>query len=87
MRAERGNYRILTPDEAIELVRANGYLGLQPLCGGLAPDLAWPSLKLVVDENEVSARFHQHFGDAIERGVKLHQQLIKALIHLRRSIL
>jgi alkanesulfonate monooxygenase SsuD/methylene tetrahydromethanopterin reductase-like flavin-dependent oxidoreductase (luciferase family) len=49
LRAEQGNYRILTPDEAVELARANGYLGLQPLCGGLAPDLAWPSLRLIVD--------------------------------------
>lgn len=50
LRAEQGNYRILTPDEAVELVRAHGYLGLQPLCGGLAPDLAWASLRLIVDD-------------------------------------
>ncbi len=54
LRAEQGNYRILTPDEAVELVRANGYLGLQPLCGGVAPDLAWSSLHLI--ENEVLPR-------------------------------
>ena len=50
LRAEQGNYRILTPDEAVEMVRANGYLGLQPLCGGVAPDLAWASLRLIVDD-------------------------------------
>jgi alkanesulfonate monooxygenase SsuD/methylene tetrahydromethanopterin reductase-like flavin-dependent oxidoreductase (luciferase family) len=50
LRAEEGNYRILTPDEAVELGRANGYLALQPLCGGLAPDLAWASLHLIEQE-------------------------------------
>ena len=50
LRAEQGNYRILTPHEAVELVRTHGYLGLQPLCGGVAPDLAWASLKLIVDD-------------------------------------
>ncbi len=50
LRAEQGNYRILTPDEAVEMVRTNGYLGLQPLCGGVAPDLAWASLRLIVDD-------------------------------------
>jgi hypothetical protein len=47
LRAEEGNYRILTPDEAVQLVRTDGYLGLQPLCGGLAPELAWESLRLI----------------------------------------
>ena len=47
LRAEEGSYRILTPEQAVELIRANGYLGLMPLCGGLAPDLAWTSLHLI----------------------------------------
>ena len=47
LRAEEGNYRILTPDEAVDLVRTNGYLGLQPLCGGLDPESAWASLRLI----------------------------------------
>jgi alkanesulfonate monooxygenase SsuD/methylene tetrahydromethanopterin reductase-like flavin-dependent oxidoreductase (luciferase family) len=47
LRAEEGSYRIVTPEQAIDLIRTNGYLGMQPLCGGLAPDLAWESLKLV----------------------------------------
>jgi alkanesulfonate monooxygenase SsuD/methylene tetrahydromethanopterin reductase-like flavin-dependent oxidoreductase (luciferase family) len=50
LRAEGGNYRIVTPDEAVALVRTHGYLGLQPLCGGLAPDLAWESLRLIESE-------------------------------------
>ena len=54
LRAEAGNYRILTPDEAIDQIRTNGYLGLQPLCGGVAPDLAWQSLRLI--ETEVLPR-------------------------------
>jgi alkanesulfonate monooxygenase SsuD/methylene tetrahydromethanopterin reductase-like flavin-dependent oxidoreductase (luciferase family) len=54
LRAEDGNYRIVTPDQAVELIRTNGYLGLQPLCGGVAPDLAWASLRLI--ESEVLPR-------------------------------
>jgi hypothetical protein len=54
LRAEEGNYRIVTPDEAVELVRTYGYLGLQPLCGGLAPEAAWRSLRLI--ESEVLPR-------------------------------
>jgi alkanesulfonate monooxygenase SsuD/methylene tetrahydromethanopterin reductase-like flavin-dependent oxidoreductase (luciferase family) len=54
LRAEEGNYRIVTPDEAVELVRTHGYLGLQPLCGGLAPEAAWRSLHLI--ESDVMPR-------------------------------
>ena len=50
LRAERGSYRIVTPDEAVALIHAHGYLGLQPLCGGLDPDLAWSSLRLIESE-------------------------------------
>ncbi len=42
---ENGAYRILTPDEARSLVAAGRPLGLQPLVGGLPPDLAWPYLE------------------------------------------
>ena len=42
---ENGAYRILTPDEARALVAAGRPLGLQPLVGGLPPDLAWPYLE------------------------------------------
>jgi alkanesulfonate monooxygenase SsuD/methylene tetrahydromethanopterin reductase-like flavin-dependent oxidoreductase (luciferase family) len=47
LRAEEGAYRIFTPDEAIAYVRTNGPLQLQPLCGGIPPELAWESLQLV----------------------------------------
>ena len=47
LRAERGAYRIFTPDEAVAHVRTNGLLLMQPLCGGMPPALAWESLELV----------------------------------------
>lgn len=49
LRAEGGAYRIVTPDQAVDMVRSGMLLGLQPLCGGLAPDLAWESVRLVGD--------------------------------------
>ena len=43
--AERGAYQIVTPDAARDLVRDTGFpLNLQPLVGGLPPDLAWKYL-------------------------------------------
>ncbi len=39
------SYRIVTKEEAIELVRAGTILPLLPLCGGLPPDLAWRYLE------------------------------------------
>jgi alkanesulfonate monooxygenase SsuD/methylene tetrahydromethanopterin reductase-like flavin-dependent oxidoreductase (luciferase family) len=47
LRAEQGPYRIVTPPMAVEMVRAGQPLGLQPLCGGLSPDVAWESLHLL----------------------------------------
>jgi alkanesulfonate monooxygenase SsuD/methylene tetrahydromethanopterin reductase-like flavin-dependent oxidoreductase (luciferase family) len=47
LRAEAGAYQILTPTEAVDLVHTHGYLALHPLCGGVAPDLAWKSLNLI----------------------------------------
>jgi hypothetical protein len=38
------SYRIITEDQATEVVRAGGILALHPLCGGLAPEVAWPYL-------------------------------------------
>ena len=49
LRAEQGPYRIVTPDEAIAAIRAGQPLMLQPLCGGLPPELAWESLQLIGD--------------------------------------
>jgi alkanesulfonate monooxygenase SsuD/methylene tetrahydromethanopterin reductase-like flavin-dependent oxidoreductase (luciferase family) len=48
LQAERGQYQILTPDEASALVASGTPLGLQPLVGGLPPDLAWPYLERAV---------------------------------------
>lgn len=45
LRVENGNYRIVTPDEAVALIRENGTLMLQPLCGGMPPEYAWESLE------------------------------------------
>lgn len=50
LRAEEGSYRIFSVDEAIAYVRERGMLGLQPLCGGLPPALAWESLRLAAEK-------------------------------------
>jgi alkanesulfonate monooxygenase SsuD/methylene tetrahydromethanopterin reductase-like flavin-dependent oxidoreductase (luciferase family) len=50
LRAENGSHRVVTVDQAVELIRTHGMLGLQPLCGGLDPAVAWPHLHRVVDE-------------------------------------
>jgi alkanesulfonate monooxygenase SsuD/methylene tetrahydromethanopterin reductase-like flavin-dependent oxidoreductase (luciferase family) len=43
---ERGAYQIVTPDEAGALLAGHGFpLNLQPLVGGLPPDVAWPYLE------------------------------------------
>jgi alkanesulfonate monooxygenase SsuD/methylene tetrahydromethanopterin reductase-like flavin-dependent oxidoreductase (luciferase family) len=47
LRAEQGSYRIVTPSAAVEMIRAGQPLGLQPLCGGLSPEVAWESLHLL----------------------------------------
>ncbi len=50
LRHEHGSHRVVTVDEAVALVGTYGVLGLQPLCGGLDPELAWTYLRRVVDE-------------------------------------
>jgi alkanesulfonate monooxygenase SsuD/methylene tetrahydromethanopterin reductase-like flavin-dependent oxidoreductase (luciferase family) len=50
MRAEEGSYRIYPVDEAVEIVTNGGMLLLQPLCGGLPPDVAWKYLRVVTDD-------------------------------------
>jgi alkanesulfonate monooxygenase SsuD/methylene tetrahydromethanopterin reductase-like flavin-dependent oxidoreductase (luciferase family) len=45
LREESGPYRIFTLDEATEFVRSGRPLPLHPLCGGVAPDIAWPYLE------------------------------------------
>lgn len=43
------SYRIVTADDATELVRGGAILPLLPLCAGLAPDVAWPYLQRAAD--------------------------------------
>ena len=43
--AEKGAYQIVTPDEARALIAAGNAVGLQPLVGGIPPDVAWPYLE------------------------------------------
>ena len=50
LRAANGSHRVVTVADAVALVRRDGALGLQPLCGGLDPDVAWPYLRRVADE-------------------------------------
>jgi alkanesulfonate monooxygenase SsuD/methylene tetrahydromethanopterin reductase-like flavin-dependent oxidoreductase (luciferase family) len=45
-------YRVVTEDEAIELVRGGKPLPLVPLCGGLDPEVAWPFLRQAVRASE-----------------------------------
>jgi alkanesulfonate monooxygenase SsuD/methylene tetrahydromethanopterin reductase-like flavin-dependent oxidoreductase (luciferase family) len=51
---QSGVYRVVTPDEAVEMaVRAdelNTGIALMPLIGGLNPKVAWKSLELLVEE-------------------------------------
>jgi alkanesulfonate monooxygenase SsuD/methylene tetrahydromethanopterin reductase-like flavin-dependent oxidoreductase (luciferase family) len=48
LEAERGAYRIITPDEAATAIGEGSPLALQPLVGGLPPDVAWPYLETAV---------------------------------------
>jgi alkanesulfonate monooxygenase SsuD/methylene tetrahydromethanopterin reductase-like flavin-dependent oxidoreductase (luciferase family) len=50
LRAAGFPYRVFTPDEAVEEIRASGFLNLHPLCGGIAPDVAWSSLELLASD-------------------------------------
>ncbi len=48
-----GKYLVLTPAQCIERAREQGPRSafvLYPLCGGLPPDLAWPSLELYANK-------------------------------------
>jgi alkanesulfonate monooxygenase SsuD/methylene tetrahydromethanopterin reductase-like flavin-dependent oxidoreductase (luciferase family) len=50
LRDEHGSYRIYSVGEAVDIVKGGGLLALQPLCGGLRPELAWKYLKVVTDQ-------------------------------------
>ena len=50
LREENGNYRVFTPAEAIGYAKSGGILLLQPLCGGLPPEIAWRHLKVMKEK-------------------------------------
>lgn len=50
LRAEDRTHRIVTVDDAVELVRGGTPLLLQPLVGGLPPHIAWRYLRIVTDD-------------------------------------
>lgn len=41
-----GVYRVVTPEECVELGKQNGRIILHPLMGGMPPDLGWEGLRL-----------------------------------------
>lgn len=45
LREDGGPYRILTSGEAADYAQSGHLLPLAPLCGGVAPDVAWPYLE------------------------------------------
>lgn len=59
LRDEAGPYRIFTADKASEYVRGGRPLPLHPLCGGIAPDVAWPYLERAA---RAAARAHDSAG-------------------------
>lgn len=45
-----GLYKVFTPEQCVEHAQKNGVLSLKPLMGGLDPDFAWESLRLIETE-------------------------------------
>ncbi len=50
LRAEDRSHRIVSVDEAISMITSGSPLALQPLVGGLPPEIAWRYLRIVTDE-------------------------------------
>jgi alkanesulfonate monooxygenase SsuD/methylene tetrahydromethanopterin reductase-like flavin-dependent oxidoreductase (luciferase family) len=48
LRKEQGSYQIITPTEAKAYVERGVPLALQPLVGGIPPDIAWPYLERAI---------------------------------------
>lgn len=46
LRSEHGAYRVLTVDEAVAQIKGGRPLSMQPLCGGVPPEIAWKSVRL-----------------------------------------
>jgi alkanesulfonate monooxygenase SsuD/methylene tetrahydromethanopterin reductase-like flavin-dependent oxidoreductase (luciferase family) len=57
LKSERGSYQIITPDEARAFREIGVPLALQPLVGGLPPDLGWRYLEAAaaVEESDAEA--------------------------------
>ena len=49
LRAQGEPYAILTPEEAVDYIRTRFVLPMQPLCGGMPPELAWRSLETLAE--------------------------------------
>ena len=54
LQAERDQYQIITPSEAAEYVAKGIPLALQPLVGGIPPDVAWRYLEAAANVKERS---------------------------------
>jgi alkanesulfonate monooxygenase SsuD/methylene tetrahydromethanopterin reductase-like flavin-dependent oxidoreductase (luciferase family) len=50
LRAEARSHRIVTVDEAVSMIKSGAPLALQPLVGGLPPEIAWRYLHTVTDD-------------------------------------
>jgi alkanesulfonate monooxygenase SsuD/methylene tetrahydromethanopterin reductase-like flavin-dependent oxidoreductase (luciferase family) len=50
LRAENRSHRIYTVDQAIEAIKVGTPLNLQPLAGGLPPEIAWRYLRIVTED-------------------------------------
>jgi alkanesulfonate monooxygenase SsuD/methylene tetrahydromethanopterin reductase-like flavin-dependent oxidoreductase (luciferase family) len=50
LRSEGRSHRVLTVDEAVAMAQTGMPLQLQPLAGGLPPEIAWRYLRTVTDE-------------------------------------
>lgn len=45
-----GTYRIVTPDECVEIARREKAITFKPLVGGLHPEIGWAGLRLFADQ-------------------------------------
>lgn len=50
IREQSGPYRMLTPQQAVDLIQSKGPLMMNPLVGGCPPQLGWRSLKLIAEK-------------------------------------
>ena len=55
LKAEKGQYQIITPAEASDYVARGVPLALQPLVGGIPPDVAWRYLETAANVKEPSS--------------------------------